>query len=78
MLGNNNAGGLDSRFAQFQGQGQPGGVGGGGFPGLGGGNNMQALQSLQGNYGQLQNQLQAGRWVRWQACCAVGGCMWVC
>ena len=61
MLGNSNAG-LDNRFAQFQGQGQPGGGGGaGGFPGLGG--NMQALQSLQaGNFG-LQNPLQGGRCV---------------
>ena len=58
MLGNSNAG-LDNRFAQFQGQGQPGGGGSGGFPGLGG--NMQALQSLQaGNFG-LQNPLQGGR-----------------
>lgn len=60
MLGNSNAG-LDNRFAQFQGQGQPGaGGGGGGFPGLGG--NMQALQSLQaaGSFG-LQNPLQGGR-----------------
>ncbi|PRW45154.1 putative NOT transcription complex subunit VIP2 isoform X2 [Chlorella sorokiniana] len=57
MLGNTNAG-LDSRFAQFQGQGQPGAAAGGGYPGLGG--NMQALQSLQaGSFG-LQNPLQAG------------------
>lgn len=57
MLGNTNAG-LDSRFAQFQGQGQPGGAAAGGYPGLGG--NMQALQSLQaGSFG-LQNPLQAG------------------
>ncbi len=57
MLGNTNAG-LDSRFAQFQGQGQPGAAAAGGYPGLGG--NMQALQSLQaGSFG-LQNPLQAG------------------
>lgn len=56
MLGNTNAG-LDSRFAQFQGQGQPGAAAAG-YPGLGG--NMQALQSLQaGSFG-LQNPLQAG------------------
>lgn len=58
MLGSTNAG-LDNRFAQFQGQGQPGAAGAGGFPGLGG--NMQALQSLQaGGFG-LQNPLQGGR-----------------
>lgn len=55
MLGNTNAG-LDSRFAQFQ--GQPGAAAAAGYPGLGG--NMQALQSLQaGSFG-LQNPLQAG------------------
>jgi len=61
MLGNTNAG-LDSRFAQFQGQGQPGGATAAGFPGLGGNmQNMQALQSLQaGGFG-LQNPLQGGR-----------------
>lgn len=55
--------GLDGRFAQFQGQGQPGGgaATGGGFPGLG--SNMQALQSLQAGTFGLQNPLQAGRWV---------------
>ncbi|EFN56312.1 expressed protein [Chlorella variabilis] len=53
--------GLDGRFAQFQGQGQPGGgaATGGGFPGLG--SNMQALQSLQAGTFGLQNPLQAGR-----------------
>ena len=68
MLGNNNAG-LDNRFAQFAGQGQPGG--GTGFPGLGG--NMQALQSLQaGGFG-LQNPLQGGRWVAWRGGGGGGG-----
>ena len=55
---NVNTGGLDGRFAQFQGGGQA--QQGGGFAGLGGnlGQNLQSLQSLQNNFS-LQSQLQA-------------------